>query len=302
MAKKKEAAHADERWLLTYADMITLLMALFMVLFSIAVVNKGKFDQLAKSLRESFAGPLGSGANAILQTNNPAPTSAAAAAPAADTPVPPLGARAQRGAADAAAMRNAKAFAGAQDRNLKDVKVRVDNTIQTLGYAGKVNTILTDKGLIIRLITDKVLFDVGSSQLKPAAYPLLGAVAKAVDSVAGNPIRVNGHTDAIPFQGNVYGNLLLSGNRAFAVYTYIAGHGFSMARHHDSAYMGFGSQQPLVANDRATGAGPKNRRVEIIVERIDYVLKTQKAVNGPLGADPNAIGGVSPNITPVMTR
>ena len=78
MARKRDArAHADERWLLTYADMITLLMALFMVLFSIAVVNKGKFDELARSLREAFDGPLDRGGTAVLNvgSNNPVQTS-----------------------------------------------------------------------------------------------------------------------------------------------------------------------------------------------------------------------------------
>src|SRR6478672_5529984 len=77
MPKKRETSHADERWLLTYADMITLLMALFMVMFSIAVVNKGKFDELARSLREAFNGPLDRGGTAVLNvgSNNPVQSS-----------------------------------------------------------------------------------------------------------------------------------------------------------------------------------------------------------------------------------
>ena len=77
MARKRAHEHADERWLLTYADMITLLMALFMVMFSMAVVNKGKFDELAKSLRESFAGPLDRGGTSILNVGTPNPTAQA---------------------------------------------------------------------------------------------------------------------------------------------------------------------------------------------------------------------------------
>ena len=77
MARKRAHEHADERWLLTYADMITLLMALFMVLFSMAVVNKGKFEELAKSLRESFSGPLANGGNSILSVGTPNPTAQA---------------------------------------------------------------------------------------------------------------------------------------------------------------------------------------------------------------------------------
>src|SRR5213079_18098 len=72
--------HADERWLLTYADMITLLMALFMVLFSIANVNKSKLESLSKSLNEAFSGKILPGGKSIQQTGaaqkteTPAPT------------------------------------------------------------------------------------------------------------------------------------------------------------------------------------------------------------------------------------
>src|SRR3954452_12080702 len=58
----------EERWLLTYADMITLLMALFMVLFSIANVNKAKLESLSKSLNEAFSGKILPGGKAIQET------------------------------------------------------------------------------------------------------------------------------------------------------------------------------------------------------------------------------------------
>src|SRR5512135_2556117 len=62
------AEHADERWLLTYADLITLLMALFMVQFSMSVVNKSKLASLQQSLKEGFKPQILPGGNAIKQT------------------------------------------------------------------------------------------------------------------------------------------------------------------------------------------------------------------------------------------
>ena len=64
--KKREHEHPDERWLVSYADMITVLMALFIVLFSISVVNKGKFEELAKSLKESFNGAIDGRRHSVL--------------------------------------------------------------------------------------------------------------------------------------------------------------------------------------------------------------------------------------------
>src|SRR3954466_1197440 len=58
----------DERWLLTYADMITLLMALFIVMFAISSVNTSKFQELQKSLKDAFAGNVIPGGEAVLQT------------------------------------------------------------------------------------------------------------------------------------------------------------------------------------------------------------------------------------------
>src|SRR3954453_5772160 len=70
----------EERWLLTYADMIPLLMALFMVMFSIANVNKAKLESLSQSLQEAFSGKILPGGKSIQQngasekTNTPSPT------------------------------------------------------------------------------------------------------------------------------------------------------------------------------------------------------------------------------------
>src|SRR5919107_6363973 len=73
-ARKRRGAAAEheneERWLLTYADMITLLMALFMVLFSIANVNKSKVEALSKSLNEAFSGKILPGGKALRQTGS----------------------------------------------------------------------------------------------------------------------------------------------------------------------------------------------------------------------------------------
>ena len=77
----EEEAHNDERWLLTYADMITLLMALFMVLFSISSVNTSKLTALQKSLQDAFSGAVLSGGKAIMQTGNESSPKRAQATP-----------------------------------------------------------------------------------------------------------------------------------------------------------------------------------------------------------------------------
>src|SRR5256885_2936883 len=65
---QEEGEHGDERWLLTYADMITLLMALFMVLFSISSVNISKFKDLQRSLQDAFSGRVLPGGRSIKES------------------------------------------------------------------------------------------------------------------------------------------------------------------------------------------------------------------------------------------
>ena len=308
MARKRAHEHADERWLLTYADMITLLMALFMVLFSMAVVNKGKFEELAKSLRQSFSGPLSDGGNSILSVGTPNPTAQMKSeVNSIPQPIQPsseklVAEEQQRRARTAAALTQAKGLEAAQDRDLEKAKTAVDARIHDLGLDAKVKTQITTQGLVIRLVTDKVLFELGSSTIRPAAYPLLTSVAHIVNTIARNPIRVGGHTDAVPFRNDPHGNDRLSGDRAGAVLFFLEDHGFDRTRHPDTAFQGFGSMEPLVPNDPVTGAGPRNRRVEVIVQRINYLKRAEAAAMGPIGAAPAGagpeIGTLVPKIAP----
>ena len=289
--------HADERWLLTYADMITLLMALFMVMFSMAVVNKGKFDELAKSLKESFNGAVDRrrrqrSSTSAARTSRAQVNKSAASDP--DQPVPDVqqtqkaeAERLQRLHESRAAIERAQALEVQQDESLHLAKNQVDQAVRELGLTDKVKTEINERGLVIRLITDDVLFDIGSASVKPAAAPLLSAVAHAVDPIK-NPMRVEGHTDAVPFRGDELGNVDLSADRALAVFRAMVSSGLDYATHPDLAPSGFGSARPLVPNG-PDGSEPRNRRVEVVVLRQEYVQQAERAAEGPLGVNPAGI-------------
>src|SRR5688572_27524837 len=142
MAKKKrEHEHPDERWLVSYADMITVLMALFIVLFSISVVNKGKFEELAKSLKESFNGAVVDGGSSVLNfgsTNVTAQTPRSQAT-APDQPVPDVQSTAKAAAEAAAraemqeALRRATALEAEQDASLKAAQQQIDANVARFG-------------------------------------------------------------------------------------------------------------------------------------------------------------------------
>src|SRR4051794_30757716 len=134
--KKREHEHPDERWLVSYADMITVLMALFIVLFSISVVNKGKFEELAKSLKESFNGATMDGGTSVLNfgSSNITAQTNKSTATAADQPVPDVTqtqkSPAQIQAETQAALKAASALEAQQDESLSEAQQAIDTTVQ----------------------------------------------------------------------------------------------------------------------------------------------------------------------------
>src|SRR3954470_18961622 len=204
--------HADERWLLTYAHLITLLMALFMVLFSMSVVNKSKLASLKASLHNAFSPHVLPGGEAIKQTGGNAQipdvkpvVRMPAPAPTPSTPVTPRTA-------------SAAAAAAAEDRELHRLKAEVDHQAKQAGVAGKVQTKVTRRGLVIDILTDHLLFDSGKAQIKPPGMALLDRLAPLLRKQSSHSVEVEGHTDSQPINGSVYpSNWELSTARASAV-------------------------------------------------------------------------------------
>src|SRR4029450_4739702 len=139
MGAAEEGEESDERWLLTYADMITLLMALFMVLFSISSVNVSKFVTLQRSLQDAFSGRILPGGRAR-EAGGGSTTAPKVSAPP-ETSTPSLTAD---GAAKAKADAAAKAAAAkAEEKDFKALKARVDEYVDKHGLASKVTTLVT---------------------------------------------------------------------------------------------------------------------------------------------------------------
>jgi chemotaxis protein MotB len=297
--KRHHEEHSDERWLLTYADMITLLMALFMVLFAMSMVNKTKFEQLRITLKQAFSSAVLTGGQAILDHGATQSSlneqDSERAGP--DTivndrggqPMTALPTAAQNTSATAAA----RVAAAAQEADLRATKTHLQALIERTRWRNVVNVTIDERGLVIRLITDKVLFAPGSWELRPALEPLLRDIARAIDRVP-NHVRVEGNTDGIPYAGpGGIGNDELSSNRAWAVFHYLAGHGFDV-RGHDAEAAGWGDRFPLdgAHPNSTTVAEPRNRRVEIVLLRRHFDA-TQPARITPVGApiSPSEIAG-----------
>src|SRR4051812_22056352 len=259
----------EERWLLTYADMITLLMALFMVLFSIANVNKAKVEALSKSLNEAFSGKILPGGKALQQTG----TEEKSETPSPEPPIPaitPL-------VGDAEKRDTAQAAKREQD-DFTRIKRQVDAYARKHGLESKVQTTITQRGLVIRLLTDKVLFDSGQAELKPQATPILSEVARLLNIGGDHAIAVEGHTDNVPIRGSVYQtNWELSTSRASRVVRFLIEHGAPKMR---MGATGYAALHPIAENTTEAGRS-RNRRVEVVLLRSKAGAVTEQGGSTP---------------------
>jgi chemotaxis protein MotB len=252
----------DERWLLTYADMITLLMALFIVMFSISSVNTSKFDALQKSLKEAFSGSVLPGGDAVLQTGgNPKGRET----PKVTPPVPAIQPLIQKEFQKEQEKKQG-AKQGTEDEQFKQVKRNLDDYAAKHGLKKKLETEITRRGLVIRMLTDGVLFDSGEAKIKPGAMPQLEKIAGLLQVDENHPINVEGHTDNVPIKSSQFPtNWELSTARASSVVRLLIADNAPADR---LGAVGYAQLHPIASNGSAAGRS-RNRRVEIVLLRVN---------------------------------
>ncbi len=269
-AKHEEGG--NERWLLTYADMITLLMALFMVLFSISSINISKYQVLQHALKAAFSGNILPGGKSIAQqgaTENAsrAPTTAEAAA---IVPLTALGSGVESTSAMHAAQSSSasvsESAAQHQAEVFAQIKRELDAYAKAHGFGSKVLTVIQPRGLVIRVLTDDLLFASGHATLSDRSHALLTEIAKLLNVDETHPIDVEGNTDDVPIQSAAYpSNWELSTARASTVVRFLIEKGVSAARLTAS---GYADERPIASNANAAGRA-LNRRVDIVMRRIN---------------------------------
>ncbi|HEY2767739.1 MAG TPA: flagellar motor protein MotB [Solirubrobacteraceae bacterium] len=275
---------SDERWLLTYADMITLLMALFMVLFSISSVNISKFHTLQQALRAAFSGNILPGGRAIAQPGATANSSHAPSSSDLQSIVPltvrsstnleslassssqsQSASHAQSASVAAQSISVQTAAAQREQSSFEALKHQLDSYAAKHGFAQKVNTTIEKRGLVIRVLTDSLLFASGSATIEQQGDPLLSEVAQLVNVDHVHPIAVEGNTDDVPIQGGTFpSNWELSTARASGVVRFLISHEVDPQR---LSATGYADLRPIASNATATGRA-RNRRVEIVLQRI----------------------------------
>lgn len=259
----------EERWLLTYADMLTLMFALFMVLFSISSVNISKFKTLQESLKSAFSGSILSGGHSIMQSGSESTskhTPATAPVPAI-IPLTPNVPKLQD--TNAQQIGNAMVSASgtvAEQKSFEKLKRRLDSYAHSHGFAKSVVTNITRQGLVVRVLTDNLLFTSGSATLQSTGDSLLNEVAHLLNIDRKNPITVEGFTDNVPIHTAQFPtNWQLSASRSVNVLLYLTAHGVDRGRLNAA---GYADLHPIATNTTSTGRA-LNRRVDIVLDR-DY--------------------------------
>jgi chemotaxis protein MotB len=258
MAKKKQRheEHPDERWLITYADVLTLMFVLFMVLFSISVVNTAKFDMLKQTLQDAFNSGLAAGGSSVLETNPGTP------APAVTTRVGQIAPEVP--SIQGLSVTDASPEQVLESSQLQAAQREIESALDDAGVGGKVSTSVNERGLAIRLETDGVLFTPGSAALQAAGAKIIAPIARSLKPLP-NPVRVEGHTDSTPIATAAFpSNWELSGARASAVVRTMIASGVPAGRLQASCYA---DTRPIGDNEVAAGRA-MNRRVEILVLRM----------------------------------
>jgi chemotaxis protein MotB len=285
----------EERWLLTYADMLTLLFALFMVLFSISSVNISKYQILQQSLKAAFSGSILPGGRAIMQSGSestdqhvpatavvpsivplvPTPTSrsssstGSANASSSSANLAGKAAAAQpMSTADLQAALNSMAASVAEQDSFVALAHRLNAYAKAHGFGSEVQAVVQRRGLVVRVLTDKVLFASGQATLQPEGDPLLEEVAQLLNVDKSHPITVEGHTDNVPIATAEFpSNWELSTARATTVVRFLIAHGVAAGR---LGAVGYADLHPIASNATAAGRA-ENRRVEIVLMRLNPV-------------------------------
>src|SRR5579862_8047514 len=305
--RKRHEEHTNhEAWAIPYGDLVTLLLAFFVVMYALSTLNEGKYRLLSDSLYAAFRGEprtlepvqlgqhqAGAGADShtgVLQQQRPDPQHAPAAGQLVKlAPLTP----------QVAPTRAAELAAQAAQREAALARV-ADQVTSALGDLVKRNLMTVrrkEMWVEVELRTD-ILFTSGSAQPAPAAVPVLARLGQALAPLP-NAVRVEGYTDNVPIRTSVfYSNWELSAARAGSVVRVLSGEGIDPER---LAVVGYGEQRPVQSNDTAEGRNANRRVVVVILSVENPPADAAPAAEPPAAAPADATTVAPPADAPAAT-
>lgn len=239
-----------ERWLVTYADMLTLLMVLFIVMFAMSQVDEAKFNALRAGLAEGFGATSSfmEGSDSFLQDQPEETSPDIVASQDFRSPTVP-----ERAASEVAARET--------DR-LEAIREQVDRALRQHGLSDDVRMTIDDRGLVISLVSRHVVFQADVAELSPRGQRVVDVLAPVLRQVPDD-LRIDGHTNQVKVHPRYYAtDWDLSAARAVTVLRRLDEvDGVPASRLSMAA---FGHEKPLVDPSKP-GSQQVNKRVDIVV-------------------------------------
>jgi chemotaxis protein MotB len=240
--KRAKPAENHERWLVSYADFITLLFAFFVMLYANSEVNKARARQISESFRQATeSGKVGQAISKLFGGAPGANRELPAPLPVGEPPP-------------------ATSLEGKPVELLPSMKL-LSEELKAEIEAGRLEVHLEKRGLVISL-RERTFFPSGGDTIEPLTYPTLEKIATTLRELP-NPMRLEGHTDSIPIHTSRFkSNWELSAARSIAMLElFEAKFGFNRGR---LAIAGFADTSPVAVNETEEGRA-RNRRVDIVV-------------------------------------
>lgn len=266
MSRKREhEAEKDnsERWLLTYSDLITLLMIFFVVLYSMSKVDAQKFQAVAESLNKALSG--GVPAKMEMSTSPSGPSLIETGTPSAATTVPGKDKDPSKTTDSANEGKNGQGNTDAENLSIEAIKAKLDKFATDNGIESKLVSSVEERGLVVS-IQETLLFGSGSADINNRARDILKSISTVLAS-SSNQIRVEGHTDNLPINTAKFpSNWELSVIRSTNVVQILQSAGITPSR---LSAAGYGEYRPIASNDTIDGQS-RNRRIDLIILRSKY--------------------------------
>lgn len=234
MRRRQEEHPNHERWIISYADFVTLMFALFVAMYAISLKDHTSGKRISESVRDAVTkGGLADTMEALMPDKKPA------------------SAKAQNPSKDHSNI----------DPSLREPFLRLNKELKQQIDAGAIRLQLDQRGLVISL-QEKAFFPSGDDAIYSQAYSSIEQVAKTIGKLS-NPIRLEGHTDAVPIHtARFKNNWELSTARSIALLQlFEEKFGLDSSRF---AVAGYAQTMPIASNDTEEGRA-KNRRVEIVI-------------------------------------
>lgn len=251
--RRHEEHTNHERWAIPYGDLLTLLLAFFVVMYSISSVNAGKYRVLSNSLYAAFRGQPRSLTPIQIGRTQIGPGSLPGAVPGTHVVPTRIPKHAPQTPLNAAP-------APVHDPFLGRIAAGVDSAMGALMHRHLV-MMHREAGMIEVQFSTDLLFPSGSAHLSPSAVAAITHLAGVLQQYP-NPVRVEGFTDNVPIRTVQFAsNWELSAARAGSVVHILSAHGVAPSR---LAVIGFGAQRPIASNQTASGR-EANRRVVVVI-------------------------------------